>query len=284
MAGVVVLYNPDSSVPENLKTYIDSTGRMYAVDNSDKPDEKVISTIREFENLTYVPLNGNKGIAAALNTAARMASEAGYEWLLTMDQDTRASTDIVRIMLTSLAIYPKSSIGIISSRYTPKNVYVKRKGSDFNEMMATITSGNLLNLDAYKKTGPYLEKLFIDQVDHEYCMRLGKKGYKIIQANHAVLDHRMGEKKAHMIGYCSHYNPMRRYFITRNRLYVARLYLKEYPWFACYELLTFLKEIIKILLYEDKKNEKFRSIILGILDFLNNKFDRDLVDLEPEKR
>ena len=281
---MVVLYNPDHTVPRNLESYIVSVDCLYAVDNSDEPDESVLAEINKFENVIYVSLGGNLGIAAALNTGARMATEAGYEWLLTMDQDTRVVQDIVRIMGACLASYRKQDIGIISSRYTAKELYVEKKGRRFNEMMATITSGNLLNLQVYKKTGPFLEKLFIDQVDHEYCMRLRQNGYKVIQANLTMLDHHMGNKKKHIIGNSSHYNPIRRYFITRNRFYVAWMYRKRFPRFFWYESLAFLKELAIIVFFENNKLAKFRSIWLGFVDFKNNNFERRLSDLEPRQR
>lgn len=281
---MVVLYNPDATVTENIKSYIGSIDHLYAVDNSDEPDEMILSEIKSLENVTYLSLNGNHGIAAALNTAARMANDAGYEWMLTMDQDTRVNQNIVRIMSACLDLYRKQDIGIISSRYTSVDRYVEKRGEQFNEMLATITSGNLLNLQVYKKVGPFMEKLFIDQVDHEYCMRLKLNNYKVIQANRAMLDHHMGNKRKHMIGHCSHYNPVRRYFITRNRFYVTWKYRKQFPKFYRYEFLTFLKELVKIVLFEENKLAKFRNIWLGFIDFVNNNFDRSLSDLKLRSR
>lgn len=281
---MVVLYNPDQTVSGNIRTYHPYIDQVYAMDNSDHPDETRLSAIRKIENSIYVSLNGNHGIGAALNLAARMAVAAGYQWLLTMDQDTRVSENIIAIMASCLKQYHKNEIGMIACRYALRDVYVEKKGAYFNEMLVTITSGSLLNLQAYEKTGPFMEKLFIDQVDHEYCMRLKKNKYKVIQANHALIDHHMGDKKKHIIGYCPHYNPVRRYFITRNRFHVAWLYRKDFPRFYRYELLSFIKELIRIICYEKNKLLKFRNIVLGLIDFKNDNFNRSLNELHERHR
>ena len=38
-----------------------------------------------------------------------------------------------------------------------------------------MTSGNLLNLKIAEKIGDFEEKLFIDEVDHDYCYRIRRK-------------------------------------------------------------------------------------------------------------
>ena len=281
---MVVLYNPDQTVSGNIRTYHPYIDRLYAADNSDRPDETILSAIRKIEDSIYIPLNGNHGIGAALNLAARMAIASGYQWLLTMDQDTRVSGNIIAMMARGLRQYRKHEIGMIACRYTHRDLYVEKKGPHFNELLVTITSGSLLNLQAYQKTGPFMEKLFIDQVDHEYCMRLKKNHYKVIQANDAVLDHHMGNKKKHAIGYCPHYNPVRRYFITRNRFFVAWMYRKEFPRFYRYEMFSFIKELAGILIYENDKYSKLRNIVLGFIDFKNNNFGRNLNELREKAK
>jgi len=63
---------------------------------------------------------------------------------------------------------------------------------DVEPLAAALTSGNLLRLAAFKETGGFMEKLFIDYVDVEYCMRLQIHGFSVLRANRAVLLHRLG--------------------------------------------------------------------------------------------
>ena len=48
VAGVVVLYHPDESVLENIKTYIDDIDLLFAVDNSDKKNIKIVESLKKF--------------------------------------------------------------------------------------------------------------------------------------------------------------------------------------------------------------------------------------------
>ena len=52
-----------------------------------------------------------------------------------------------------------------------------------------MTSGSFLNLKVYKEAGPFVDKLFIDYVDFEYCLRLKKKGFKIYKLNNTYMQH-----------------------------------------------------------------------------------------------
>jgi len=46
VAGCVVIYNPDMSVVDNIKTYAPVVDHVFAVDNSDEPDEQILEAIR----------------------------------------------------------------------------------------------------------------------------------------------------------------------------------------------------------------------------------------------
>ena len=279
ISGTVILYNPDRYVLENIASYIDYIDVLYAVDNSDDPDLCVLSNIKNMAKVKYLPLGKNFGIGKALNVAAVSAIDEGYRWLLTMDQDSCVTDNIIIKMLQCLNCYNENEVGIICSRYTDKNLYVEKIGQKYNELLIAITSGNLLNLKNYQKVGHFMEKLFIDHVDHEYCLRLRKNKYKIIQVNDAFIQHKLGHEGNHLIGRSSHHDSFRRYFMTRNRFYVAFLYKNEFPEFCRNEIIGFIGELIKIIVYEKDKLKKLKNIVMGYLDYKKNKFNRDLKEL-----
>ncbi|MEJ0107143.1 MAG: hypothetical protein WDO19_33470 [Bacteroidota bacterium] len=88
----------------------------------------------------------------------------------------------------------KKDIAIVAPSHSPGNL--SNDPTSYSETIAVITSGSLIQLDAWKETGGYNETLFIDEVDHEYCYRVKEKGYKVIQVNHVILNHQLGIKKA----------------------------------------------------------------------------------------
>lgn len=279
ISGAVILYNPGLFVIDNIMSYIDYLDVLYVVDNSDTLDPAFIYTIKRIPRVCYISLCGNHGIAKALNTSASLALNHGYDWLLTMDQDSRFEENILPRMFHCLNVYDKDTIGMICARYTKKNRYVEVYGKKYNEVLVSITSGSLINLTVFRKHGPFMEKLFIDHVDHEYCLRLGKHGYKIIQVKDAFIRHRLGNSKKYLVCRSSNHVSSRRYFMTRNRFYVANMYKNDWPKFFRTEMLRFAGELVKILLFEKEKYKKLGNIAMGYLDYKKNKFDRDLNEL-----
>ena len=84
--GVVVLYNPDYTILDNIKSYLDGIEKLYIVDNSETKNHELINKIVSISaKCIYIDNNGNQGIAHALNVGAQKAIEDGADWLLTMD-------------------------------------------------------------------------------------------------------------------------------------------------------------------------------------------------------
>ena len=276
IAGVVVLYNPDAEVISNIKSYSRSLARLYVVDNSEYVSEDIVLAIAE-DNIEYIPFRQNLGIAKALNTGAEKAISDGFKWLLTMDQDSAASNGMVEELLTTTHFYSENQIGIVSPQHImPSTQQINTQ--DFEEATVVMTSGNLLNLDAYKKAGNFREDFFIDYVDHEFCLRLKLNGFKIIINNKAKLRHQLGQVKLYSLFWSTisstNHNYIRRYYITRNRLATISSYRSKFPEYCSSELKTQFKEIIKLLLVEDDKLRKLKSIVRGYIDYKKNKLGK----------
>jgi rhamnosyltransferase len=114
VAGMVVLYEPTAAMLDNIHSYVDQVSVLYVVDNTENPDESIVSAFETFSTIRYLPNAHNLGVATALNIGARHAIEDGYEWLLTMDQDSTASPGMVATMLRCLAEPKARGIALIS--------------------------------------------------------------------------------------------------------------------------------------------------------------------------
>jgi rhamnosyltransferase len=143
-----------------------------------------------------------------------------------------------------------------------------------------MTSGNLLNLSAYQVVGPFLDELFIDFVDVEFCLRLRQKGFLVVQANRAILKHNLGNITNVKILFkqlrTSNHSPLRRYYITRNRFFVWNKYhefdvAKEA---IAKDKVSFRGEIRNILLMEKYKIAKLAMIVKGYFDYKRNVFGK----------
>ena len=146
----------------------------------------------------------------------------------------------------------------------------------YNEVLTEITSGALTKTDVYKSMGLYDEKLFIDLVDHDYCLRLNKNGLKVIQVKDAILVHNLGEStKKNFLGLKftpTNHSALRRYYMTRNRMHIWNKYKNEFPQWVSVDKRRFITENIKIVLFEADKLNKLKFIKKGISDYKNNKF------------
>ena len=114
IAAVVVLYNPGDEVISNVASYLEQVEVLYAVDNSERPSPRTAAALGGSPKVRYLPNNANLGVAGALNTGAEKAIAAGFDLLLTMDQDSRAAPDMVELMLECLAGEDMERVGIIS--------------------------------------------------------------------------------------------------------------------------------------------------------------------------
>jgi len=278
VAGVTVLYNPDSVVADNIRSYIDQIDRLFVVDNSDDACTETAHAIAMMANVVYINNNSNLGIAQALNTGATMALREGYHYLLTMDQDSKATPGMVATLLECFNRIDACQLGIISPFHLTAVDTVPPKGECCHEVLTAWTSGNILNLQAFEAVGPFREDLFIDFVDHEYCLRLQSNGYRVLMANRAILHHAIGtnlrkNRFLHLTLITSNHSALRRYYITRNRFWVTRTYpqFKEFCWI---DRRRFWAELVNILFFEDAKWQKYLMIMRGYLDFRRGKMGK----------
>ena len=278
-AGVVVVYNPNQKVKENIKSYIDYIDKLYVVDNTEKKDNGELFNFNK--KIEYISNNKNLGIATALNIAANRAISDKFDWFLTMDQDSFFEKNSLKRMIDFILNYEKNDlisylfgikyekIGIFAPFYKLNENMNSMLGFDFPLMV--MTSGNLINLKIYKKIGGFKDWLFIDCVDFDYCLNLKSNGYEILQNNSCILNHNLGMTKTYRFLFKSHtssnHSPIRKYFLVRNRHYIYDMYHNIYPQYCNLELSRTKKEAAKIILFEKHKIKKIFYMIKGYIDY-----------------
>ncbi len=274
LAGVVVLYHPDQKLIGNIKTYMKDLDVLYAIDNSDQKNNVLVQELKSIQRVVYLDNKGNRGIAHAQNRAAKLAISKNYEWLLTMDQDSYASDDMVSILRSYLETHDTSSLGIISAFH--KNSLEKGNKSlqEFEQVIKVMSSGNIINLKAFQEVGGFEEKLFIDMVDFEYCLRLNKAGYKIIVANKAILHHKLGTIKMIDNMLMISHNPARYYYYVRNELYMEKKYKDDFPVWLVDRHNYCVKRYIRTLLYEKHKGKTLYYMIRGYIDYKRSHYGK----------
>ena len=274
IAAVVVLYHPAPEVVANTRSWAGQVDTIFAVDNSGGDIPAVVSAIAALGKVVLTRSRENEGIARALNIGAEKAGEEGYDMLLTMDQDSSAAPDMVEKMLACLDGQDPAKVGIISPFHMTKSSGDPPSGVACQDVMTPMTSGCLLSLDAYREVGPFRDELFIDFVDNEYCLRLRKQGFSVLQANDALLQHSVGDTHKYGPFIATNHSPLRRYYKTRNRFLVNRLYRRDFPGHCLFDRVRLMKEIVSIILFEGEKLEKLRMMWRGYKDFRRGKFGK----------
>jgi rhamnosyltransferase len=274
IAAVVILYNPEDDAFRNITSYLNQVSMVIAVDNSETPLPETSARIEVLPGVTYLPNYSNLGVAKALNIGAERAVTEGCDFLLTMDQDSRAASDMVPRMLECLAGQDLSRLGIVA----PFHVTAARQSPPCDvvcqEVMTPMTSGSLLNLHAYRIAGRFRDDFFIDFVDNEYCLRLHRLGFKVLRANQAILHHSVGDIRRYGPFVATNHPPLRRYYKTRNRFLVNRLYRRDFPVHCLIDRVRLAKEIASILLFEREKAAKCRMMWRGYIDYRRGRFGK----------
>jgi rhamnosyltransferase len=269
----VVLYHPDKSLMRNIGSYIDFVDEIVVVDNSDVEDPWFKAAFATFDKIRYIHNQGNLGIAKALNIAAEYAISKGYKWILTMDQDSSFEESAAADYIEHFNRSDKEHLAILS----PFQLDVNHQEDD-DAIQLVMTSANLLNLQRYKEIGGFNDDLFIDEVDHDYCLRAIGNGYVIkrvnIKINHSLGKHKMirafGKKLV-----VSVHSPLRVYYITRNNLYMFRTYGQQFPELMKARKLMLYRVLLNNLVFDlPSFFKKSAYIYKAARDFRKNKFGK----------
>lgn len=270
LAGVVTLYNPNEDVAKNLLSYTSFLDHLYIFDNSPSPHNDIKEIVEKETLVTYFWTGENRGIAKCLNQALILANKDGFEWLLTMDQDSKFITDFIPGYLSCLLKIPDNAYGICPTYKGELKEIIT--DAILSEVRVCITSGNIIKIKVAIKLGGFDENLFIDEVDSEFCYRCNKAGYKLYKYNKVILIHHMGNPiQKNILGF--HFTTLnesyiRQYYIIRNRLYVC----SKYPEKRISYFYNIIKWMVKVLIAEPDKYRKFRYAFKGWKDYRNGKF------------
>lgn len=286
VCAVVISYHPSVEFVENIRALETQVNEVIIVDNcSSLSGREIIEESATSDSVTVIYNGENLGIASALNVGIRLAKEQGYEWIGTFDQDSRITPGFVKKMLDAFDSYGDNTrVAILSPQYRDQKTGRliaagnDSKESPFKTVLTTMTSGNIVKADIFDLVGCFNEDLFIDYVDHEFCLRVGYAGYSILEVSGAILDHNLGDPTEHMVLSKSivvtNHAPYRRYYNSRNRIYLYKRYLLVFPAWVISDGYNLSKEIIKIFLFEQNRKHKAAKIIKGIVDGLLGKMGK----------
>ncbi len=177
----------------------------------------------------------NLGIAEALNRLAAAAKSAGADALYLLDQDAAAEPTLPGALAASrerliarglapavIGPSPAAAPGHKAPAY-PARPGVEAIGS-LRPVQFLATSGSLVDLAAFARTGPFRADFFIDAVELEWCFRAWSLGHGSYLDPAVTLPHRVGGGTIRAFGIAMPRQPLfRMATYLRNSVYAWRL-------------------------------------------------------------
>jgi rhamnosyltransferase len=278
VAAIMVTYNPDPDLIENVKSIVQSVSKLVILDNGSSPDTlQYLKEVEGFPTVTVIYNGTNKGLGTALNQGIKFYLENEkynhIEWIATFDQDSKISNQFFSKLLEVYnTLANKQKVAILAPNWVDENLVHEETIhhadiSEVTEPKTVITSGSLIKKSVFKEIGLFIEEYFIDFLDIEFCLRARQNGYQIIMAQSVSMVHNLGNTKRHnLLGsrvMATNHNYIRRYYITRNRILTYKKYFKSEKDWLKEDLTATLKETIIVLLFEKDRFKKVNSIIKG---------------------
>jgi len=265
IAGIV-LYNPDiARLRENIEAINPQVDEILMVDNGSIKNS-YHGIFDTYKGITIIKNDINQGIAYALNQICGYAYTHGFDWVLTLDQDSVATPGMVDVY-RSIA---NDKIGILGCWIHDRGYQIDESWGIEHETFETdwvITSAAFTNVKAWKDCGGFDNGMFIDYVDWDICEAMRKVGYKIMKTYKTKLIHELGHGtrlvmvRHHQMQVMNH-KPIRYYYSVRNRIYMARKYKHIVLWKQLKEIGFKLYTVER---YEKNKLQNFVAIIKGTI-------------------
>ncbi|MGG0175252.1 glycosyltransferase family 2 protein [Gottfriedia acidiceleris] len=279
IAAIVITYNPNGELFENIRTYANQVELVIIVDNGSNFETDIYfkELKKIFLNLIVIKNNSNFGISKALNIGIKKAIEMKMDFIITFDQDSKAPINMLKnIQDKYLELSKFRRVGIIG----PTAIEEKYKDctqhiiEDISNVSFLITSGSFVEINVFEDIGFFNEEFFIYHVDSDFCFRVLEQNYEIIKLNNVYLYHNDGNKiKIRIFGkslYVNNYSNVRHYYSVRNLLYLTRFYYRKFPKQILKFFIGEILDTFKILLFESEKLTKIFLKIRGIQAYLKN--------------
>jgi len=291
--AVVVTYHPDAGLAQRLRALRAEVGAVLVVDNA-SPDFAAIEAAAREADCQVIGNRTNLGVAAALNQGADAALAGRFAWLALFDQDSLISQGAIAALLGLYDRHPaREAIAVLamSHRDRATGADYHRRGDILEEtggwrsVRTTITSGSLVRREALESLGAFDDRLFIDGVDHDFCLRCRGAGRLVIEARGQVLEHSLGAiARRRVLGRgvpLSNHSAARRYYITRNSLELSVRHFGRDPLWSVRELAHLATSNAAVALLEADRRAKVGAMLQGAWHFATRRFGPRLPESRP---
>lgn len=245
VVAIVPTFHPEADVVPRLAALRKQVDLLFVVDDGSGPNT-VLDALENVADRVVRSLD-NAGIAAALNSGMRMALAADADFVLTVDQDTDLPAGYVQAALDLFGrANPVTRLGmvVVDAVNGQPAIPPWRSPEGFGLVPEAIQTGSLIHSEVLRDAGLLDERLFIDCVDTEYCLRVRDAGFRIAVASGTDIGHSIGRRaplrpfgiglrhEDGRIATYQYHSPFRRYYIARNNIDLLLRYGARQPRWA----------------------------------------------------
>jgi len=273
VCAVIVTYFPELNLTELVQQLLPQVAKIFIIDNT--PQSTIHRCLTAFQDMPEVVIKKNKtnlGIATALNQGLEFASNGSYQWILTLDQDSRCEPELVNTLLqVAMTCSPQPMI-VGSNYFDPRSKQTKVRTGEaatFLEQKTVITSGSLVDVLLATAIGRFREDYFIDQVDHEFCLRARAHGHTVVISRKPLLIHSVGLSggvRLPFLGVLPNHAPLRKYYIARNTVVTIATYWRHEPEWCLRRLVRMVLGLAEMAILERHRFLKIRAFAEGVTD------------------
>jgi rhamnosyltransferase len=254
ICAIVVSFSPDIATLRRLvAATAPQVDTLVVVDNgtSDAAFDE-FCTHTENDKVVILKQSRNIGLAGALNRGIAWARERSFSHVLLLDQDSEPTQGMVGALIQAFTASSSGRrVAAVGPRFHdaredryapfvrigfPLNRKIYGTGKDgLVDCDFLISSGSLIPVAALDDIGAMDEGLFIDNVDLEWSFRARSHGYALVGVGMATMHHRLGHGRWRLpvgLGHIVVHDPIRLYYIMRNRLLLYRLPHTPTVWIA----------------------------------------------------
>lgn len=292
VAVVVVTYNRRALLLECLAALAaqsQAPARIHLVDNASS--DGTPEALREAgwlarDDLDYHRLADNRGGAGGFAAGLERAVAQGAEWVWMMDDDAIAAPDALATLLAA-ADEPANLYGstALAGQRLAWGMTLVANGQRIERLedlpaCAQVSFlpflGILVHRDMVARIGLPDASYFLAADDLEYCLRAGAHGARFVLVAASRIHHPAAQVYPFALPgrtlHCLALPPWKRYYDTRNRIFVARrhfgrrLYTETLPGIAL--------RLLAALVHEPRRGQQLRATLAGIADGLRGRGGR----------
>jgi rhamnosyltransferase len=279
IAAVATAYHPDERLGAVVASAVGACERVIVVDNTPDGAPSAAASLAD-ERVTVLRSGENLGLAGGLN-AGVAALPAEAEAVLFLDQDSELPEDLVPALAALLE--SDGRIGVAApTPWDPAHDAgydsVAALRAEVSDRTDVITSGMLVRRRALEQAGGFREEFFVDFVDIDFCLRVRRAGWRIVQDQRLRLPHSLGDRREHRLGpvrlLVVHHPTWRQYWILRGASTLGRENLLHEPVFSVKSAAFAASWLWRTAFFADDRAAQTTAAMRGVVDGLLGRVSR----------